>query len=210
MIRHSIPLWLKIGYSIWILTWVPTYWIYHGPANLLWLCDVANFFVAAAIWFESPLLFSSQAVSVLLIQVAWMIDYFGRMLLGLHPIGGTEYMFDGTQPYWVRSLSLFHIFIPILLIWAIWRVGYDRHGWQLQTAIAWLILPLSYVAATPEKNLNWLWAPFGISQTLVSPPHYLLFCMFAYPVVIFWTTHRLLLWWFQRRHRSVLPAEPRG
>lgn len=207
MLSNPIPLWLKIAYTIWILIWVPTYWIYHGPANFLWLCDIANFFVLAAIWLESPLLFSSQAVSVFLIQVAWMIDFFGRMLLGFHLIGGTEYMFDSAQAYWVRGMSLFHIFVPVILLWAIWRLGYDRRGWLLQSGIAWLILPVSFLAAAPDKNLNWLWAPFGVPQTLVSPPHYLIFCLFAYPLVVFWTTHRLLLWWVRHNGRPVLPAE---
>lgn len=207
MMRQRLPTWLKIAYTTWMLIWVPTYWIHHGPANFLWLCDMANFFVAAAIWLESPLLFSSQAVSVLLIQLAWMIDYCSRLVLGFHLLGGTEYMFDHTQPFWLRSLSCFHVFVPILLLWAIWRLGYDRRGWLLQSLIAWLILPLSYVAAAPEKNLNWLWAPFGVPQTLISPPRYLLLCMLAYPLVIFWTTHRLLLWWARSNGRPVLPAD---
>jgi len=205
MAPNRIPLWLKVSYLLWVVVWAPVYWTYHGPANLLWLCDVTNFFVAAALVFESPLIFSSQAVGVLVIQLAWMIDFFGRMILGQHLIGGTEYMFEASQPVWLRGLSLFHLFIPVLLIWSIWRLGYDRRGWKLESVIVWSILPLSFVAAPPEKNLNWLWSPFGIEQTLMTPAYYLLFCMFAYPAVLFWPTHRALLGWARRQGVPVLP-----
>ena len=204
--HHRIPLWIKISYLIWMVIWLPAYWVHHGPVNLLWLCDVTNFFVALALIFESPLIFSSQATGVLVIQSAWMIDFFGRLLAGRHLIGGTEYMFDATQPIWLRSMSMFHIFVPVLLLWGVWRLGYDRRGWQLESVIVWLVLPLSFVAASPEMNLNWLWSPFGVEQTLMTPANYLLFCMFAYPAVLFWPTHRLLLAWSRRKNIAILPS----
>ena len=193
-----------------MVVWVPIYWSFHGPANLLWLCDVANFFIALALLVDSPLLFSSQAVGVLLIQLAWMVDFFGRLILGHHLIGGTEYMFEAAQPLWLRGLSLFHVFVPVLLVWAIWRLGYDRRGWWLETVLLWLILPLSFVAAPPPDNLNWLWSPFGIEQTWIEPGYYLLFSMIAYPAVLFWPTHRLLLGWARRRRIPVLPNDHRA
>lgn len=209
MKRNRIPLWLKVTYFLWMGAWVPIYWTHHGPANLLWLCDVANFFVAAALILESPLLFSSQAVGVLVIQIVWVVDFFGRLLSGRHWIGGTEYMFDTADPLWLRAMSLFHVFVPILLIWAIWRLGYHRWGWRLAAVLVWLILPLSFLAATPDKNLNWLWSPFGIEQTLIAPGHYLLFCMFAYPAVLFWPTHRALLAWARAKEIPILPTASR-
>jgi hypothetical protein len=134
-----------------------------------------------------------------------MTDFFGRMIVGQHLIGGTEYMFEASQPLWLRAMSLFHLFVPVLLVWAICRLGYDKRGWKLESVIVWLILPLSFVAAAPEKNLNWLWSPFGIEQTLISPGHYLLFCMFAYPAILFWPTHRALLSWAKKRRIPILP-----
>ena len=121
--RRALPRWLKLGYTAWFLVWVPVYWIDNGPANFLWLCDVANFVLLAAIWLESSLLISSQAVSVLLIQLAWIVDFGTRLVAGFHPIGGTEYMFESARPLFGRLLSLFHVFIPILLLYALWRLG---------------------------------------------------------------------------------------
>lgn len=201
--RRALPLWLKVGYTLWFLVWVPVYWVDNGPANFLWLCDVANIVVLAAVWLESPLLFSSQAVSVLLIQLTWIVDVTTRLLAGFHPIGGTEYMFESARPLLGRLLSLFHVFIPVLLLWALWRLGHDRRGWRLQTLICWLVLPLSFWIGEPEANLNWLWAPFGIEQTWMPPRAFLLFCMVAYPLLIFWPTHALLTAWLRRAGRPI-------
>ena len=201
--RNTIPLWLKLAYTAWFVVWVPIYWVDNGPANFLWLCDVANFILLAAIWLESTLLFSSQAVSVLLIQIAWMVNIGTRLVAGFHPIGGTEYMFEAARPLFGRLLSLFHVFIPVLLLYAIWRLGHDRRGWRLQTLICWLILPLSFWIGEPQENLNWLWAPFGIEQTWLPPAAFLAVCMIAYPLVIYLPTHALLVAWQRRAGRPI-------
>ena len=88
------PLWLKLLVTGWLVVWAPIYWAAYGPQNFLWFCDLANFLIAAALWLESPVLLSSQAVSVLAVQIIWTSDVGTRLLLGFHPIGGTEFMFD--------------------------------------------------------------------------------------------------------------------
>ncbi len=69
------------------------------------------------------------------------------------------------------------------------------------------MLPLSFFAAGPQENLNWLWAPFGVPQRWLEPPHYLIACMLLYPALLFWPTHRLLLAWVRRGARRVLPDD---
>jgi hypothetical protein len=179
--------------------WVPLYWIHNGPDNFLWLCDTANFLVGLALWLESPLLFSAQAAGVLLVQLLWAADFLGRLVLGFHPIGGTDYMFDGGSPLWLRALSLFHLAMPPLLLWGVRRLGYDRRGWRLQTALVWALLPLTYFTTAPADNINWVWRPFGLEQTWVPPGVYLAFCLLAYPLLLFLPTHLLLSRWTRRR-----------
>ena len=198
--RRGIPLWLKLTYTAWMAAWVPVYWSAFGPSNFLWLCDVANFIVCAALWLESPLLFSAQACGVLLIQLGWALDFFGNILLRFHPIGGTEYMFDPAEPVITRCLSaFFHLAMPGLLLWAIARLGFDRRGVRFQTALAWAVLPLSFFVAGPEVNLNWVWGPFGKPQSALAPWLYLLVTMAAYPLLLYVPTHLALAKWAKRR-----------
>jgi hypothetical protein len=192
MVQQKLPFVAKISFTTWMVVWIPAYWINYGPENFLWLCDLANFVIAIGLWLESPLLLSSQAVSVLVIQILWSVDFLGKLLIGVHPIGGTEYMFDSTRPLAIRALSLYHLVIPIVLIWAVRRVGFDPRGWKLQTLIAWIILPLSYLVGDSERNLNWLWAPFGVSQTLMRPALFVCLAMALLPLILFWPTHMAL------------------
>lgn len=203
-----IPRAVKIGYAVWMAVWVPVYWVHNGPANFLWLCDTANFVIGLGLWIESPLLISSQAVAVLLIQLYWALDFFSRLLFGSHLLGGTEYMFDAGQALWLRGFSLFHLAVPPLVLWVVWRLGYDRRGWRLQTLITWLILPLSMLP-DPERNLNWVWAPFGAEQVWLPPALYLAVCMIAYPLLLYLPTHGLLMTWQRGAGRRVLPEEGR-
>ncbi len=125
MAAMRVPLWLKVLWTVWVILWAPVFWRQYGAQNLLYFCDLGNFFIAAALWMESPLLFSWQACGLLLFQSLYTIDLLGATISGKHVIGGTEYMFDATVPLFVRLLSLFHVATPPLLLWAIRRLGYD-------------------------------------------------------------------------------------
>ena len=192
----AIPTWLKVGFTSWIAIWIPFYWQHYGPQNFLWFCDIGNLLIGAALWWESRLLFSWQAVSVLLVQLVMIIDMLGRLILGFHPIGETEYLWDTVHyPLHIRLLSLFHVVIPLLLLWAVRRLGYDRRAFGLQVATAWIILPITFLLTSPERDINWVFGPFDKVQHRVAPGIYLALCMAAYPVLLYLPTHLLLAWW---------------
>jgi hypothetical protein len=80
-------------------------------------------------------------------------------------------------------------------------VGYDRRALWAQSALAAVILPVSRLAGDEVSNLNWLWRPFGLEQTLMPPLAWLLFAMVAYPLVLYGPSHLVLsLWWRRRAH----------
>jgi hypothetical protein len=145
----------------WIAVWAPLYLWRYGPNVFISLCDIALFLTALGLWRGSPLLLSSQALSSLLIDGAWMADLAWRALTGRHLLGGTEYMWDPQYPLWLRALSLFHVFLPIVLVWALRQVGYDRRGFALQAGLA-LAAIIAARFASPEENLNFAWQdPWG-------------------------------------------------
>src|ERR1700688_3180736 len=132
-----IPRWIKLLWTFWVIVWAPVYWREYGLQNFLFFCDLGNFLIAAALWLESPLIFSWQATGLLLFQSLYAIDLAGALITGFHIVGGTEYMFDPNLPLLVRLLSLFHLATLPLLLWSIWHLGYDRRGWIYQTLTAW-------------------------------------------------------------------------
>src|SRR5688572_14812068 len=163
MIRGRIPLWLKIVWTAWVAVWVPLYWKQWGPSTFLWFCDVANFLILAGLWTESALIFSWQAVSVLLFQIAFTIDVLGRAVLGRHLIGGTEWVFDdGSIPLYIKLLSVaMHVASPFMLIWGVRKLGYERRALYYQMATVCVLLPFCWLALDPKENINWVWRPFG-------------------------------------------------
>jgi hypothetical protein len=192
-----IPLWLKVLWTVWVLVWAPLYWRQYGLQNFLFFCDLGNLFIAAALWIESPLLFSWQASGLLIFQTLFTIDLAGALLSGRHLIGGTEYMFDPHISLATRLLSLFHVATPPLLLWAIWRLSYDRRGWKYQTLTAWVVVPINYFWC-PQFDVNWARGPFFHQQHSVPGLVYLFGYLMIVPATVYFPTHRFLVWLTQR------------
>jgi len=194
-----IPLWLKVFWSVWILVWAPVYWRTYGLQNFLFFCDLGNLLIGVALWTESPLIFSWQATGLLLFQTLFTFDFAGALLTRHHLIGGTEYMFDPHIPLGVRLLSLFHVVTPPLLLWAIWRLGYDRRGWIYQTLTAWIVIPINYFWR-PQYDVNWARGPFFHEQHFLPGIWYVLGYLVVVPAVVYFPTH-LFLMWFTAHHK---------
>ncbi len=193
-----IPLRLKIFWTAWVMVWAPIYWREYGSQNFLFFCDLGNLFIAAGLWLESPLIFSWQACSLMLFQSLFSVDLAAALVSGHHPIGGTEFMFDPQVALWIRLLSLFHVVTPPLLLWAIWRLGYDGRGWKYQTLTAWIVVPINYFWR-PQYDVNWARGPFFREQHAVPGLLYLLGYLIIVPAVVYFPTHRFLVWMTRRR-----------
>jgi len=198
-----IPLWIKVLWTGCVIAWIPMYWHEYGAQNFLFFCDLGNLFIAAALWLESPLIFSWQACGLLLFQTLFMIDLAGALVSGRHIIGGTEFMFDAQVPLPIRLLSLFHVVTPPLLLWAIWRLGYDRRGWKYQTLTAWIVVPINYFWR-PQYDVNWARGPFFRDQHAMPGFLYLLIYLIVVPAVVYYPTHRFLVWLTRRGSAEVI------
>jgi hypothetical protein len=168
---QAIPAGVRIAAGVFFLAWAPTYWHFWGPTNVLFLCDIAVILSSVGFVIQSPLLLSSQAVSLTVVSLFWTLDVCWHLLFGRNLIGGTDYMFDERYPLWLRLISLYHIVLPVLLIWALSRRGYDRRGFRLQCAIA-AIAVLGARGANSGLNINFAFvAPFFHRQLGPAPVH---------------------------------------
>jgi hypothetical protein len=205
---HSVPLWIKLGYSAFMAVLLPVYFREYGPTNFLYFCDVAALFTLIAVWSESSLLVSIAAVAIILPQCAWLID-LGAHAFGMKLTGMTDYMFDPKLSRFTRALSLYHGWLPILLVYLVKRLRYDPRALRIWLAIAWPLMVVCYFwlpkpgASLPNPkqpvNINYV---YGFSdheaQQWVPGWLWLLAMMIVFAALLWWPAHRALAWLFPR------------
>ena len=209
---RRIPVWLKMLYTVFVCVFVLVYWRDYGPTNFLYFCDVAVFLTLAAMWTESSLLVSMPAVGILVPQLLWMVDFLGECV-GLSLMGMTAYMFEERIPFFTRCLSFFHFWLPIMIVWLVWRLRYDSRAFRVWTVLAWSLMLICYFgmpAPPPPKanpnlpvNINYV---YGLSrerpQDWMPPLAYLGMMVVVLPLVIFLPTHLVLKTLFGHRRAA--------
>jgi hypothetical protein len=189
---NLIPLWLKIAYTLFVALTVVVYATKYPPCNFLWFSDIALLMTVPALWLESALLAGMAAVGVLLPEVLWNASYFWQLVTGRRLSGLADYMFDHAKPRYLRALSLFHVFLPPLLVWMVWRLGYDPAALPAQTVLAWVVLPACYLWTPVAENVNWVFGPGNAPQRRLAPPAYLGLLMAGFPLLVYLPTHLIL------------------
>jgi hypothetical protein len=189
--QTRLPNWLRWAVLAWLLIWLPAYWRTWGAANFLHLCDIAVILTCGGVWTNSALLISSQAVGSLLVDAAWALDAFSRFAFGHPLLGTTDYLFDPRYPLWIRLLTLFHLVMPPLLLSALYRTGYDRRAWRLQSAIALA----AFIAArftSPAENINFAFTDPFIHKAWGPPPIHVAISVLFMMFVVYLPTHLAL------------------
>lgn len=192
-----IPLWIKLSYTAFVVVTVAIYARKYPLWNFLWGSDIALIATVPALWLESSLIASMMLVGVLLPELLWNGAFFVRLVIGRRLFGLTDYMFDPSKPLYLRAISLFHVFLPLLLLWMVVRLGYHPDALIWQTALAWIVLTLSYRLGDPKvENLNWVFGWTSRQQTRIPPLAYLGLMMIGFPLLIYLPTHLVLQWTF--------------
>jgi hypothetical protein len=189
----TIPEWFKLAYALAVLAFVLIYWRRYGPRNFLWFSDIAFIGAAPAMYLESALLSGVLACMVLLPEILWNVDYVLRLLLRRRITGLTEYMFDTSLPHWLRAISLFHVPLPLVLVWLVVDYGYPPASLHWSIVAGAAVLLLSYWLSPREKNINWVFG-LGRLQHQLQPLAYLGLLYAGFVLVVFIPTHFLLRW----------------
>jgi hypothetical protein len=209
--RRRVPLAVKLVYTAFVAVLVPVYLREYGPTNFCYFCDVALLMTVPALWLESPLLAAAPLIGIFVPQTIWGVDFLST-LVGRPLTGMTGYMFDGTLPLFTRFLSFFHFWLPLFLLWLVARLGYDRRALVLWSALAWVLMIVSYTALPlPPAPEGRAWMPVNVNyvygfraagpQTWMSPLRYFLLFAAVLQFLIFLPTHLAMAW--------LMPAAPK-
>jgi hypothetical protein len=107
--------------------------------------------------------------------------------------GMSAYMFEARTPRYLRALSLFHVPLPIGLVWLVHRLGYDRRAWLFQSLLALVVLPVTYRLTDPAENVNWVHG-LGGPQRSLPPWLYVALLIVAFSLVLYLPPHLLFVY----------------
>jgi hypothetical protein len=196
-----IPWPVKLAFTVFTAVLVPVFCHLYGTAVMCYFCDVALLLTLLAVWTESPLVASMAAVGILIPQFLWLADF----LTGARLVGMTAYMYDSDYPLYARGLTLFHGWLPLVLIWLVYRLGYDRRALPAYMLLAWGLILVSYLwlPAPPvdpdcplrSVNINYVYGISNDPQTWMHPHLWVLFLMVAFPICFYLPTHLVLARW---------------
>jgi hypothetical protein len=183
----------KLAYTAFVVVVVAIWLRHYGWRNLLWFSDVALIGAVPALWLESAAIASVLAVAVLLPELLWNVDFALRLLLRRRITGLTDYMFERERPRLLRVVSaLFHVPLPILLLWMLAEYGYDGAvGLPGAVVLAAVVLPWSRAVSSPERNINWTYG-LGARRTHLPAQRYVLQLFAGFVLLVFMPTHLLL------------------
>src|SRR6266496_4251387 len=86
---------------------------------------------------------------------------------------------------------MFHIVLPVILLWGLHRLGYDRRGFLWQAIVALVVLPFSYLLSNSRENVNWVYGFGQNPQKIMPAPLFVILLMLLFPLVIYLPTHLL-------------------
>jgi hypothetical protein len=182
----------KLAYTAFVLLIVEIWRRHYGWRNLLWFSDIALIGAVPALWLESARIASVLGVAVLLPEILWNVDLALRLLLRRRITGLTDYMFEPERPRLLRGLSLFHVPLPLVLLWMLAEYGYDPAvGVTGAVVLAAVVLPWSRAVSSPERNINWTHG-LGAAHTRLRPATYLALLYAGFVLLVFLPTHALL------------------
>lgn len=149
-------------YTLLALVILPVYWYQYGVTNFLWFSDIAFFVMVPALWFKNRFISSMMAIGVLPLETLWLLSFItGGAFLGM-----ANYMFDPTLPLWLRGLSLFHFPMPAVIIYMIWRFGYDNRALYPQIGLSIVVIFLTHWLTPKSENVNIIYPPSGVENLI--------------------------------------------
>jgi len=192
-----IPFALKLAYTAFMAVLIPAYWHYYGPTNFLYFCDIALILTLIAIWPENALIISMCAIGIVIPQAVWVVDFLVN-LGGFSLTGMTDYMFQSNHSLSLRLLSLFHGWMPFLLLYLVWKIGYDRRALWPWTGLFWAVMLVCFFFMPPPTpdpgltpvNINYVWGMRDTeAQTMLPAWLWLVSLMIGVPLFVFMPTH---------------------
>ncbi len=170
--------------TLFLVVLIPVYWKTYGLQNFLWFSDVGLFMTVAALWLQSPLLISTVALAILPVELLWNVDFFVQLVSSRNLVGLSGYMFDSNYSLFLRSLSLFHCVLPVIIVICLVQWGYRSAALPYSILLSWSVLLLTYFFTNPNDNINSVFAPHYFGWQRMPSLAWLIILMLSQLIVI--------------------------
>jgi hypothetical protein len=194
-LKISIPpgaQWLTLS---WLALYLPVYTQAYGVWHFFQLCNAGLIISCFAILSRQQLFISSQALGSSGIGLFWVADQLAWIGTGQPLHGGTAYLWQSSIPPLARILSIYHVVLPLILLWIVYRRGYERRAWLLQCSIlaGTGLIGVWFAPATENINYVFYWPDETVSYTISWPRLITMFLVVS--CALYWPLHRLLMHW---------------
>ena len=196
---------LKVAYSAFVAVLVPTYYnAYGGVAQFFYFCDLALFTTWLGLLSESDLVLSLATLGTLIPQLLWQIDFFSLLLFNKALVTEMSlYMFDPMIPLFIRSLSLFHVWLPFLILKLLIvdkSFKYDPRAFIIASLLGVVVMLICYFLLPPPgsvernwaQNVNYAYGLNGMRQIWFHPLVWLGITMLVLALLMFFPVHLIL------------------
>lgn len=190
--KKKLPLAIKLPYILLFTVVMYVNVVYYGWENILWFSHMALILLFIGIVFDKHVFISMAGISVFVFHSLWTLMFLTQLLTGAR-IGAVAYMFDGATPLFLRSVSLFHVVTPPLILYLLKKIGYDERAYGLQKLWGGFVIILTAII-DPGKNINWVYGP-GSPQNILPEFIYIPLLIFALIHIVYLPTHA-----FFRKH----------
>ena len=155
--EEKIPIHFKWIFCVFMAFFISIYWVNFGPLNFLWFSDVTLILAFLATMFSSSFLASMAATGGFVFSIFWNIDFIFSLLgyfFGSKFMGFNDYLFTPNLPAWLRVLTLYHVPLPFLFFWLVYRLGYHQKAWIVQVVLSWIVILTTWYVTEYPVNIN--------------------------------------------------------
>ena len=180
---------LKYFFTLFLIILIPVYWYNYGIQNFLWFSDIGLFLTVITVFTGNNLPISMAAVGLIILESIWTLDFFLDLCTKYNLIDLADYMFDIRLPLSLRLLSLFHLMLPIIWIYYLYKKGYDTRAFKYFTVLFWAVILITYFFTPIADNINWVFLPEKHNLKFISPSLWALLLFIVPPFLLFLPTH---------------------
>jgi hypothetical protein len=180
-------MWINIFLIFFLATQIIVYSSY-SIESYLWLCKINLFLTIFGILFKNKLLISMAFVGGLARFSIWNLSFIINLFTNYNLFNVTAYIFSLGTSLTIKIISLYHIFLPIILIFFLKKIGYDSRAFIFSTILYWFVIIITYFFTIKSNNINFVFCASTYNWS-ISDQQWVIFLLIFEPILFILPVH---------------------